>query len=123
MNLLAETIEMLETNNKLPDNVLWVGTKEISFTWADFVELANTEYCAGLGGQEVAKDLLIIGDGFWLERHEYDGSEWWEFKELIKDKPSYKKPRALTRAQGRILELGDCWDCEGDLKEINAWEK
>ena len=27
-------------------------------------------------------DLLIVGDDWWLERHEYDGAEWWEFKTL-----------------------------------------
>lgn len=25
---------------------------------------------------------MVVGDDWWLERHEYDGSEWWEFKRL-----------------------------------------
>lgn len=31
---------------------------------------------------------MIVGDDWWMERHEYDGSEWWEFKELPK-KPTF----------------------------------
>jgi hypothetical protein len=27
---------------------------------------------------------MVIGSDWWLERHEYDGSEWWEFKSLPK---------------------------------------
>lgn len=26
--------------------------------------------------------LIVVGKDFWLERHEYDGSEWWEFKSI-----------------------------------------
>lgn len=38
-----------------------------------------TNYDSGYGSAEIREDLLIVGDGWWLERREYDGSEWWEF--------------------------------------------
>ena len=25
---------------------------------------------------------MLVGDGWWIERFEYDGSEWWEFKTI-----------------------------------------
>jgi hypothetical protein len=30
-------------------------------------------------------DLIIVGDNWWLERKEYDGSEWFEFKKKKKE--------------------------------------
>jgi len=82
LNLLNETIEKLKNCNKSPNDVLWVGDNEIKTTWDNFQKISNVEYDNGYGGAEVADKLLIVGKDFWLERHEYDGSEWWEFKEL-----------------------------------------
>ena len=48
--------------------------------WENFKEVANVEYDSGFGSPQVAEDLIIMGSDFWLERHEYDGSEWWEYK-------------------------------------------
>ena len=25
---------------------------------------------------------MVVGNNWWLERHEYDGSEWWEYKQF-----------------------------------------
>jgi hypothetical protein len=33
--------------------------------------------------------LQLVGETFWIERAEYDGSEWWEYKEIPK-RPSCK---------------------------------
>jgi hypothetical protein len=37
------------------------------------------EYDAGYGGQELF-GFVVFEDGSWLERGEYDGSEWWAYK-------------------------------------------
>lgn len=37
-------------------------------------------YDSGFGCQEVF-GYIVFKDGSWFERHEYDGSEWWEYKE------------------------------------------
>lgn len=76
MNLLQETIEALKDEGLSSSNVLWVGTKEARISWDNFEQIANVEYSSGFGPQEVAKDLIIVGQNWWLERHEYDGSEW-----------------------------------------------
>jgi hypothetical protein len=49
-------------------------------TWAEFEAWADRDYDSSYGGNEVSLRLLVIGANWWMERHEYDGSEWWEFK-------------------------------------------
>lgn len=81
-NLLSETIEILAANGKSPNDVLWVQANDGVGTWDNFSALADFEYDPGYGGAEVAMDLKIVGNDWWLERGEYGGSEWWEFKTL-----------------------------------------
>lgn len=82
-NLYTETVECLNNYGRQESEVLWVGNNDVWCSWDKFVEIAkNTEYDSGYGGTEVATDLLIVGNDFWLERHEYDGSEWWEYKTM-----------------------------------------
>ena len=91
-NFLAETKDVLAASGKVPADVRWVGVLKPSWskegdgpsagTWDDFECLANFDYDSGYGGNEVASHLVIVGDDWWLERGEYDGSERWEFKTL-----------------------------------------
>jgi hypothetical protein len=93
MNLLKETLEELEFNDKKPEDVLWVGSESFGwFTWEDFAEVADKEYNSGYGSQEVATDLLVVGENWWLERDEYDGAEQWLFKTPPQKPDNYKKP-------------------------------
>ena len=92
VNLLDEIISELEDHGKTLDDVIWVGEeprlnyykKEVidgyTISKSQFLELANRNYDDGYGGQEVNRHLLVVGEDFWLERNEYDGSEWWEYK-------------------------------------------
>jgi hypothetical protein len=41
-------------------------------------EELSIEYAAGYGSQ-LFGGVIVFKDGSWLERREYDGSEWWEF--------------------------------------------
>lgn len=43
--------------------------------------LASIDYDNGYGGQELF-GTIVFKDGTWLERGEYDGSEWWEHRKL-----------------------------------------
>src|SRR3972149_4509217 len=92
-NLLNETIEKLKENKKTQGDVKWVGTTFGCITWKSFKEFANREYDSGFGGTEVNDNLMIVGDNWWLERYEYDGSEWWEYKEYP------RKPKKTKFAQ------------------------
>ena len=84
MNLLNETRDILLSNNKTFDDVLFVGDRatHTKMTVKDFLEHANVEYKNGYGIEEINTDLILVGKDFWLERHEYDGSEWWEYKSM-----------------------------------------
>lgn len=86
-NLLKETLEILSENGKSPADVRWVGVRsskppEPHGMWDDFVKFADINYDSGYGGNEVSGGLVVVGDDWWLERGEYDGSGWWEFKTL-----------------------------------------
>ena len=97
VNLLNETIEILNGHGKTENDVIAVlGTiyidygngKEVKTSWENFKKYADFTYNEGFGGNEISIDLKIVGKDFWLERGEYDGSEWWEFKTMpsIEDK-------------------------------------
>ena len=103
MNLLENTIENLKTNGKKEADVKWVGTKTHKCTWIDFKSIADIEFNSGFGSPKVAEDLLIVGDNWWLERHEYDGSEWWEYKELPKEPTETIALKAVTISQAEEL--------------------
>ena len=81
-NLKEETLYKLNSCGKTPDDIVWIGCPLFEIDKDEFWELADVEYDSGYGGQEVATDLLIVGKNWWLERHEYDGAEWWEYKQL-----------------------------------------
>jgi len=82
MNLLKETLEILEENNKTEKDVLFVEY-EGYITFEKFKEISDFEYDSGFGGAEIP-DINVVGKDWWLERGEYDGSEWWEFKTIPK---------------------------------------
>ena len=112
MNLLQETIEDLKDNGKTIDDVLWVGNEKAKTTWTKFAEIADVEYNGGYGSPQVAYDLLIVGNGFWLERHEYDGSEWWEFKKAIIEPKDQIELKAVIIEQAEKLgiEISCGWE-------------
>lgn len=107
-NLLKETENILAQNGKTFGDVLWCGTVNEFMSVAKFKELAAISYDDGFGAQEIATDLIVVGKDFWLERHEYDGSEWWEFKTMpVKPKKEFN---------GSTVCNGDC--C-ATLEEMN----
>lgn len=82
MNLLEETTKKLEENDHSLSDIIWVGCSDFKINLEQFMILANKTYDNGYGGEEVATDLLVAGNDWWLERHEYDGAEWWEYKKI-----------------------------------------
>lgn len=113
MSIVKETEAVLGRNHKATKDVEWVGSKdgEYAISWEDFAtKFKNVDYYKGYGFQEIATDLVVVGSDWWLERREYDGSEWWEYKELpVKS----KKPKVFDK----ILK----WD--SPIKEIMEGEK
>lgn len=91
INLREETIEKLKENGKTLEDIKWIGRynreRKIGEKLPDdetSLIYMNQNYDNGYGGEEIDLELVVVGDNWWLERHEYDGSEWWEYKELPK---------------------------------------
>ena len=112
MNFLEETLLDLKQNDKRPEEIEWVGSADGRFcdSWQKFYELANFEYDAGYGRQEIPVDIVIVGDNWWMERSEYDGSECWEFKELPKPK---KDAVVLLKLREKKKGWYDLEECHG----------
>ena len=88
MNLKEETLWSLSRHNKTPEDIKWIGCYLFKIPQDEFWKLADKEYDNGYGHAEVAEDLFIVGDNWWLTRREYDGSEWWEYN-VLPEEPKY----------------------------------
>lgn len=107
-NLWEETIEFLKKNDKTFEDVLYIQGEDFKVTKGNFEIVAKkTNYDAGFGAQRVATDLVLVGDDWWIERAEYDGSEWWEYKSIPARKQYIKNITNLHKGM---------WDT---LKEMN----
>jgi hypothetical protein len=111
-NLLDETLEVLKDNGKKSDDVKWVGCDDIWFSFFEFSVWADFDYDSGYGGQIVNYSLVVVGEDWWLERHEYDGSECWEFKQLPNKPESKDKSETYVKQISRRELLNDGYkDC------------
>ena len=85
-NFLQETKEVLERHNKTFEDVIFVAnTKTKTYILPEeFARRAKKiNYDNGYGLTHINTYLIVVGTDFWLERHEYDGAEWWEYKEQM----------------------------------------
>ena len=97
-NLLQETIEELKRYGLKEEDVRWVGTRngKYAISWEEFKKIAKKfNYDAGFGAWYVPLDLVVVGDDWWLERQEYDGAEWWEYRTTPKKQPDAKPFKRL----------------------------
>jgi len=95
-NLLKETLKTLWEHGKNSEDVKWCGTENGWCTWDEFATVArDIEYDSGYGTAMIAEDLVIVGEDWWLERREYDGSTWWEFKTLPVKPKAHRVPQVI----------------------------
>jgi hypothetical protein len=52
--------------------------------YEEFLHRLDFEYDNGYGGQQVYGTVWLMEENTWIERGEYDGSEWWEYKQCPK---------------------------------------
>lgn len=105
MNLLEETVKVLADNGKSLSDIVAVQGNDFGISIDEFIRLASeTNYDNGYGTQEVAEDLVIIGKDWWLERAEYDGAEWWKFKQFPQIKSNIKSVSQLANGHYCSLE-------------------
>ena len=80
-NLYQETVSCLEYFGRIAADVRFVANDTQVVDWDTFAECAKSyNYDSGYGEVEVNQYLVVVGDDWWLERRDYDGSEWWEYK-------------------------------------------
>lgn len=83
MNLYEEVVIVLKKYEKTVNDIKFISLKEKSVDINQFLQIAKvTIYDNGFGLPEIDESLMIVGDDWWLERHSYDGTEWFEFKRL-----------------------------------------
>lgn len=83
INFLEETTAILEQHNKSWSDVCFIRTEEVQVKDIEkFKKSMDFEYDNGFGSEKIPMDLILVGNNWWIERHEYDGSEWWEYKSL-----------------------------------------
>lgn len=86
VNLLKETIDVLHRHNKKLSDITQMCDSEKrvyrDVNEEDLKEFLDMNYNYGHGLVEINPFLTLIGKDFWLERAEYDGREWWEYKAL-----------------------------------------
>ena len=117
-NLKDETLLIMQEHGKDPEDIVWIGCPKFAIGPASFWRLADRIYDDGYGGEEVARDLMIVGSDWWLERHSYDGAEWWEYKTI----PVMPKE---TRNIDRVIRDSDHWvrTLEGmNTEEPDIWD-
>ena len=90
VNFLKDTLNKMEENGVSPDDVLYVFNSFGYCSWEEFEKLANFDYNNGYGLVAIDLNLIVRGSDWWLERAEYDGSEWWEYKTLPMLMPNTK---------------------------------
>ena len=97
-NLWGETIKVLENYSIKWDEVdAVILAGDCAITKENFEEGARkTYYDNGYGSAEILSNLKIIGWNWWLERAEYDGSEWWELKTMPTIPNETRKITSLT---------------------------
>lgn len=79
-NLYDETVAFLAEHNKSFNDVVFVSGNGYEIELNNFIKISTKyDYDEGYGGNEVPMDLIIVGEGWWIERREYDGLEWWEY--------------------------------------------
>ena len=52
--------------------------------YEEFLHRLDFQYDNGYGGQQVYGMVWLKEENTWMERGEYDGSEWWEYKKCPK---------------------------------------
>ena len=115
MSLWEETMEMLEAHGKTFKDVKYIQGLNFGITKENFEKVAKkTDYYSGYSTADVAYDLVVAGDNWWLERHGYDGCEgWWEYNE---------KPEQIREIKEINHLAGGMWNNLAELNETEVEE-
>lgn len=81
-NAYDELMSMLAVHCYTVDDIAWVADARYRLPLPEFLDrLKDTNYYAGYGSVEFDPSIVVmLDDGSWFERAEYDGSEWWQYR-------------------------------------------
>ncbi|HFU4486920.1 TPA: hypothetical protein ACGPAZ_001099 [Streptococcus suis] len=115
-NLWEETMEVLKDHGKTFDGVRFIQGNDFKITKENFENVAKkTNYDSWYGSANVATDLVVVGKNWWLERGEYDGAEWLNYKESPKQ---VNEVREISQLSGRLWPtLEDLNRCKNPMQE------
>ena len=121
MNLKEETLKVLHNHGKGKEDIKYVCGEDFQISLEQFWELSDTEYDP-YGAPEIATDLMLIGEDFWMERGEYEGAELWDFRTMPDTTGlPIRKITALSVRQYNAIhkpEYGKiCWETLSELNE------
>ena len=116
MNLYDETVETLSLYDKTISDIEYIGSIRTKINTNKALELMKkTNYDSGFGGQEIACNLMINGNGFIMIRGEYDGSEWWNY---IQTDPSL--PQVEREVKSFKTDMG--WETLEEINDLDGGE-
>jgi len=88
MDLLKETTEIMDRSNLFIEDIEYINYGDDwdskitmgSYDWEWFLEYCKdyTNYDNGYGTPKIGNIEIVFNNGTWLDRGEYDGSEWWD---------------------------------------------
>ena len=102
-NFCTETTDKLAYYGYKVEDISWIGNRSIEIPIHEFFDAArHTDYNSGYGSAAMPVDLLIVmKDGSYFERGEYDGSEWWRYIPII------ERPRTKSHLKQKSFKLDD----------------
>ena len=78
-DLKNETISVLKHDGYTVADIEFISLYDTEIPISEFFEFAaGFWYNSGYGHEYVPPFVLMMADGNWYTRGEYDGSEWWE---------------------------------------------
>lgn len=93
---IENDVEYVLWYTKFPSYDDWI---EVYNTWDWFKSNSDFLYDSWFGTNHIQLEMKIVWKDFWLERHEYDWSESWEYKEF----PVKPKTKWIIEIQDKDL--------------------
>jgi len=79
MNLWKQTADKLIRKGYLITDIKYFTINKMGYFWEDFKDVADFEYEEKCGTPYFSSEMFIVmNDGTFFYREEYDGREWWE---------------------------------------------
>ena len=84
INFGKETRDVLIDHGYNITDIYWIGNLEYCLDIMDFFDNADKcDYENGYGSLHIPIDIVIVmKDGSYFSRREYDGSEWWYYNKV-----------------------------------------